>query len=115
MPDARTTFSASSVGIHTTFPNPPVILVICSTAAGVDAADGAAEIDAAKDFDAGHLFPHEVGDRRRRLPVTLEHQPAHAARARQPGGLDRVDPPRLAVGNRVHVDVDGALQIRRYR
>jgi hypothetical protein len=76
----------------------------------VDAADGAAQINPAEYLEPGHLFANEVGDGCRRLPVALQHEPAHASRASQPGDVERVDSPRLAVRDAVHVEVDRTAQ-----
>jgi hypothetical protein len=77
---------------------------------GIHAADRKIEIDAAEHFETGRGLSREKREAGRRVVVVLQHDRAHARRARLRRRFETVERSRHVVGIRVHVDVDRALQ-----
>src|SRR3984957_3725700 len=77
---------------------------------GIDATDRPVQDNASEYFDAWNFFPHDVGQRSRRLIVVLQDQPSHAARLRELRQIDGIDGTRRAIGRTVDMEINNAVQ-----
>ena len=76
----------------------------------VHAADREIERDAAEHLDARHGLAHDERERGRGLVVVLDDDRAHPGGPSRPREIECVELARRAVGRRVRVHVDGAVE-----
>ncbi len=75
---------------------------------GIHPANRQIQIDAAEHVDAGDLLADHVGEPSGRVVMILQHDRAHAVRARHDRRLESVDGALRVVGKGVDVNVDRA-------